>query len=152
MSTFEADEHLQALTGGARGGMPKSLILYSGFFQVSSRSTVAGLQLAGYFHTLVRFCELVSMIPTERRGDSRARRGPLTDVIHGESETFWDAVPKQVGKQQTLVAYTNWLVGEQEDEIPIVPDIPNPSLEAVPGAFNKLFYMANTIGAMREQI
>ncbi|MGA8689392.1 MAG: hypothetical protein ACLQF1_12125 [Methyloceanibacter sp.] len=91
------------------------------------------------------------MTPTERQGDSRARRGPLTDVIHGESETFWDAVPK-VGRQQTLVAYSSWLAGEQDDEIPIVPDIPDPCLEAVPGAFHKLFDEANTIGAMRQLI
>jgi hypothetical protein len=92
------------------------------------------------------------MTPTERQGDSRARRGPLTDVIHGESETFWDAVPK-VGKQQALVAYSNWLAGEQDDEIPIVPDIPDPCLEATPGAFHKqLFDEAKTIGAMRQRI
>jgi hypothetical protein len=91
------------------------------------------------------------MAPAERQGGSRAKRGPLTDVIHGESETFWDAVPK-VGKQQTLFAHTNWLAGEQEDELPIVPDMPDPRLEAVPGAFHKLFDEANTIGAMRQRI
>jgi hypothetical protein len=91
------------------------------------------------------------MTPAERRGGSRARRDPLTDVIHGESETFWDAVPK-VGKQKTLVTYTNWLAGEQDDEIPIVADMPDPRLEAVSGAFHKLFDEANTIGAMRQRI
>ena len=91
------------------------------------------------------------MTPTERQGDGRARQGPLTDVIHGESETFWDAVPK-VGKQQTLVAYSNWLAGEQDDEIPIVPDIPDPCLEATPAGFHKPFDEAKTIGAMRQRI
>ena len=91
------------------------------------------------------------MTPTERQGNSRARRGPLTDVIHGESETFWEAVPK-LSKQQTLVAYTNWLAGEQDDDIPSVPDIPDPCLEAAPGAFHKLFDEAKTIGAMRQRI
>jgi hypothetical protein len=89
----------------------------------------------------------------ERQRRSRAKRRPLTNVIHAKFETFWDGVPKKVGKQQqTLFAYTNWLAGEQENEIPIVPDMPNPRLEAVPGAFHKLFDEANTIGAMRERI
>jgi hypothetical protein len=79
------------------------------------------------------------MIPADRQGGNRARRGPHTDVIYGESETFWEAVPK-VGKQQKLIAYTNWLAGEQEDQLPIVPeDIPDPCLEAVPAAFHQLF-------------
>ena len=88
---------------------------------------------------------------TSKWHDSRATRGSLTEVIHGESETFWEAVPK-VGKQQTLVAYTNWLAGEQDDDMPIVPDIPDPCLEAAPGAFHKLFDEAKTIGAMRQRI
>jgi hypothetical protein len=92
------------------------------------------------------------MIPADRQGGNRARRGPRTDVIYGESETFWEAVPK-VGKQQKLIAYTNWLAGEQEDQLPIVPeDIPDLRLEAVPGAFHKLFDRAVTIGAMRQRI
>jgi hypothetical protein len=91
------------------------------------------------------------MTPTERQGGSRTRRGPLTDIIHGESETFWDAVPK-ARKQQTLGTYSNWLAGEQDDEIPIVPDIPDPCLEAAPGAFHKPFDEAHTIGAIRQRM
>jgi hypothetical protein len=86
---------------------------------------------------------------TSKRHDSRARRGSLTEVIHGESETFPYASRKKLGEQPALFNRTNWVAGEQGEPLPIVP---NPSLKAVPLAVHKPLVEAENLDAMRRGI
>jgi len=67
---------------------------------------------------------------TSKRHDSRATRGSLTKVIHGESETLPYASRKKRREQPTF-DHTNWVYGELGEPLPIVPHTSDPSLKAV---------------------
>jgi hypothetical protein len=89
---------------------------------------------------------------TSKRHDSRARRGSLAEVIHGESETFPYASQKKLGEQPALFDHTNWVAGEHGEPLPIVPDTSDPSLKAVPVAVHKPLVEAENLDAMRQGI
>jgi hypothetical protein len=87
---------------------------------------------------------------SNRQCDSRARRGSLTEVIHGESEGVPHAA-KKLGEQPALFDHANWIAGEHGEPFSIVPDTPNPSLEAMPAVTQSLVE-AETLDAMRQGI
>jgi hypothetical protein len=89
---------------------------------------------------------------TSKRHDSRARRASLTEVIHGESETFPYASRKKLSEQPALFNRTNWVAGEHGEPLPIVPNTSDPSLKAVPVAVHKPLVEAESLDATRQGI
>jgi hypothetical protein len=89
---------------------------------------------------------------SKRQRDSRARRGCLIDVIHGESEPFPYASRKKPGEQPALFVHTNWVAGEHGDALPIVPDTSDTSLKALPLVVHKPLVVAGTLDVMRQRI
>src|SRR6478672_72283 len=83
---------------------------------------------------------------TSKRHDSRARRGSLTEVIHGESET------KKLGEQPALFDRTNWVAGEHGEPLPRVPNTSDPSLKAVSLAVHGPLVETESLDAMRQGI
>src|SRR6516162_10140275 len=86
---------------------------------------------------------------TSKRHDSRATRGSLTKVIHGESETLPYASRKKRREQPTF-DHTNWVAGERGEPLPIVPHTSDPSLKAV--AVQEPLVEAESLDAMRQGI
>ena len=80
---------------------------------------------------------------TSKRHDSRATRGSLTEVIHGESETFPYASRKNLGEQPAF-DHSNWVAGERGEPLLIVPHTSDPSLKAVAV---RLSWMGSALGA-----
>jgi hypothetical protein len=88
---------------------------------------------------------------SNRQCGSRARRGSLTDVIHGESERVsYAADRKKLGEQPALFDHANWIAGEHGEPFSIVPDTPDPSLKAVPVVTQPLVEV-ETLDAMRVE-
>ena len=86
---------------------------------------------------------------TSKRHDSRATRGSLTEVIHGESETFPYASRKNLGEQPAF-DHSNWVAGERGEPLPIVPHTSDPSLKAV--AVHKPLVEAESLDVMRQGV
>jgi hypothetical protein len=89
---------------------------------------------------------------SKRQHDSQGQRDSLTEVIHGEPETFPHAYRKKRGKQPAFFDPTNWVAGEHGEPLPTVPDTSDPSLKAVPIAAHKPLVEAQTLDAMRQGI
>ena len=86
---------------------------------------------------------------TSKRHDSRATRGSLTEVIHGDSETFVYASRNKLG-EQPVFDHTNWVDGERGEPLPIVPHTSDPSLKAV--AVHKPLVEPESLDVMRQGI
>ena len=86
---------------------------------------------------------------TSKRHDSRATRGSLTEVIHGDSDTFLYASRNKLGEQPAF-DHTNWVDGEPEEPLPIVPHTSDPSLKAV--AVHKPMVETENLDVMRQGI
>ena len=86
---------------------------------------------------------------TSKRHDSRATRGSLTEVIHGESETFPYASRKKRGNEPAF-DHANWAAGECGEPLPIVPHMSDPRLKAV--AVYMPLAEAESLDVMRQGI
>ena len=84
-----------------------------------------------------------------KRHDSRARRGSLTEVIHGDSEALRYASRNKLGEQPAF-DQTNWVDGERGEPLPIVPHTSDPSLKAV--AVHKPLVEVESLDVMRQGI
>ena len=86
---------------------------------------------------------------TSKRHDSRARRGSLTEVIHGDSKALRYASRNKLGEQPAF-DQTNWVDGERGEPLPIVPHTSDPSLKAV--AVHKPLVEVESLDVMRQGI